>query len=298
MARRPRLHIPGGFYHIILRGNGRQAIFFDADDRDRWEALLADGLHHYPHRVHAYCWMTNHVHLAVQAHAEPLSRFVAFVASRYARMTNRKNSRSGHLFERRYRAILVQADTHLLELVRYIHLNPVRAGIVPRPGEYRWSSHRAYLSANGPDWLTLDRVLSLLGPAVGKARLHYVRFMDAPADESLWQQLRTGRDDDPRILGDDDFARTADAQSARPARYGSLDDLIEDACQRHGVSERDLASHSRVRHHAQVRAEIGIAAVDGRVASLAEVARRFNRNSSGLCRGMNRLRTGARKGNK
>ena len=298
MARRPRLHIPGGFYHIVLRGNGRQAIFFDADDRARWESLLAEGLDKYSHRVHAYCWMTNHVHMAVQAHAEPLSRFIALVASSYARMTNRKTGRSGHLFERRYGAILVQADTHLLELVRYIHLNPVRAGIVSRPTAYRWSSHRTFLSAKGPAWLTMDRVLSVFGPTVGEARRQYGRFMAAPADESLWEQFRKGRDDDPRILGDDDFARTADAQSTTPAHDGSLDNLIEQACRRHGVSKQDLASPSRVRHYAQVRAEIALAAVEGRVATLAEVARRFNRAASNLCRGINRLRAEARKRNK
>jgi putative transposase len=92
-----------------------------------------DGLRRYGHRLHAYCWMTNHVHLAIQAGVDSLSRFMNFTASGYARATNRKLGRCGHLFERRYRAILVQEDSYLKELVRYIHCNPVRAGIVDEP---------------------------------------------------------------------------------------------------------------------------------------------------------------------
>ena len=155
MPRKPRLHVPGGIYHVILRGNGCQTNFYDADDRQRWESYIQSGVQRYQHRVHAYCWMTNHVHLAVQANVNPLSQFMAFVASQYARSTNRKMGRSGHLFERRYRAILVQSDSYLMELVRYIHLNPLRAGMIKDLTDYAWSSHAAYQGAACPDWLTL-----------------------------------------------------------------------------------------------------------------------------------------------
>ena len=111
MPRKPRIHLPGGFYHIILRGNARQDIYFDSADRIAWQALLEKGLDRYEHRVHAYCWMTNHVHMALQAGAEPLARFMTYLASNYARRINCRKRRSGHLFERRYRAILVQ-DIH------------------------------------------------------------------------------------------------------------------------------------------------------------------------------------------
>jgi putative transposase len=298
MARKPRLHIPGGVYHVTLRGNGRQPIFFDAEDRNRWESLLANGLHRYQHRIHAYCWMTNHVHLAIQAHSEPLARCVAFVASQYARMTNKKTGRCGHLFERRYGAVLVQADTHLKELVRYIHLNPVRAGIASTPGGYRWSSHRAYLSTNGPDWLTLDWVLSMFGAAVGEGRRRYADFMQMPVEESLWAEFRNGSSKDSRILGSDGFLRAVTTPDPEPDRAQSLDGLIEKACRQYGVTEGDVAAPSRVRRYARLRAEIGLVAVDGGVASLAAVARRFNRCPSAICRGINQLRTEGRKRNK
>ena len=85
MSRQPRLHLPGGFYHVILRGNGRQPIFFDNQDRDRWQEILQKALTRYRHRLHAYCWMTNHVHMAIQAGAEPLADFMRILASRYAK---------------------------------------------------------------------------------------------------------------------------------------------------------------------------------------------------------------------
>ena len=99
MPRKPRIHLPGGFYHVILRGNGRQAIFFDSTDRQTWEDLLQASLHRYGHRLHAYCWMTNHIHMAVQAGTEPLALFMSHLASRYARYLNRANG-AGHRFVR------------------------------------------------------------------------------------------------------------------------------------------------------------------------------------------------------
>ena len=161
MPRKPRVHVPGGVYHVILRGNGRQPIFFTDLDRRRWMRLLAQGIERYHCRVHAYCWMTNHIHMAVQVSDLPLGRFIGWVASQYAKCINRRLRRSGHLFERRYRSKLVAGDEYLLQLVRYIHLNPVVAGIVDSPHRYPWSSHRAYIGYRRDSWLTTDIVLSL-----------------------------------------------------------------------------------------------------------------------------------------
>lgn len=291
MPRRPRLHVPGAFYHVILRGNARQDIFFDESDRLGWQDLIAGGLRRGGHRLHAYCWMTNHVHMALQVDAEPLGCFIGTVASQYARRTNRRIRRSGHFFERRYRAVLVQRDEHLLELLRYIHLNPVRAGMVASPADYRWSSHGAYAGGARPDWLTLDRLLALFGLSAGTAHTAYARFMATAGDEDLWPLLRRGSAEDQRVLGDVDLTRSETASGpAVAASRLSLDDLVREACRQHRVREADLAAPSRSRSLARIRAEICRAAVDGRVATLAAVARRFGRSPSGMCRGLGRLR--------
>ena len=186
MPRKPRIHVPGGFYHVILRGNGRQNIFFAAADRDKWQDILQKGLGRYGHRIHAYCWMTNHIHMAVQASNQPLANFMGYSASSYARFINRVNRRPGHLFERRYRAILINSDEYLLELVRYIHLNPVRAHMVEQPGNYHWSSHGAYSGGERPVWLTADRILQMFATTANKAHRRYRKYiLQAPLEDTI-----------------------------------------------------------------------------------------------------------------
>jgi len=299
MPRQPRLHVPGGLYHVILRGNGRQDIFFDTDDRRRWELLIAEGLTRYPHRIHAYCWMTNHVHMAIQCNEDPLANIIRFVASGYARSTNKKLNRCGHLFERRYRAILIEADAYLLQLVRYIHRNPLRAGLVEDLSRYRWSSHLSYLHGSGPAWLTVDWVMAMIGSTIGCAGSQYRRFMAEGESESTTDQPKLSKGDtsDGRILGSDNFLASV-GQTIRPKRSTrALMDIAEEVCLGHGLAVDDLKSPSRERKLAQVRAEIAVRAIDGGVATNAEVAKAFDRSQAALSRAAVRLRRQKRKSN-
>ena len=290
MPRKPRLHVPGGLYHVILRGNNRQAIFFDNDDRRRWESLIEVGLDRYLHRIHAYCWMTNHVHMAIQCHERPLSGFVRFIASQYSRATNKKMSRTGHLFERRHRAILVQADSYLKELVRYIHLNPLRAGLVDAIEDYPWCGHHAYLNGNPPPWLTVNWVMSAFAESLVDARRQYARFLQTECPASILEKLSDGSDEDHRILGDDGFIASLDREPIPRKAQRTLADLARIICDKHDVSVAELKSPSRERCYTAVRAEIGLAAIEGEVASTAEVARYFNRSQSGMSRAISLLR--------
>jgi REP element-mobilizing transposase RayT len=282
--------VPGGLYHVILRGNGRQTIFFDADDRRRWESLIEEGVSRYAHRIHAYCWMTNHVHLAIQCHDIPLAKFMGFVASQYARSTNKKINRSGHFFERRHRAILVQADSYLIELIRYIHQNPLRAGMVDDLTDYQWSSHLPYLQGRQPNWLTLNWVLSMFGDTVANARREYTGFMQIACRKNIRQSLRHGTDDDHRILGDDSFRALFGPELIHPAVQRALKKLTQEICSKYKISESDLASTSRDPRYSRIRAEIGLAAIKGSIATNAEIARYFNRSQSGMSRAINGLR--------
>ena len=290
MPRRPRLHVPGGLYHVILRGNGRQTIFFDADDRRRWESLIEEGVSRYAHRVHAYCWMTNHVHLAIQSHDIPLWKFMGFVASQYARSTNKKINRTGHLFERRYRPILVEADSYLKELIRYIHQNPLRAGMVDKLTDYQWSSHLAYLRGSQPVWLTLDWVLSMFGDTVADARRQYVHFMQSACSKEIRQRLKHGTDADHSTLGHDGFRGSLAIELTQSAIPQALKELTQEICRQYEISPAELASASRDRRYSRIRAEIGLAAIEGRIATNADIARCFNRSQSGMSRAINCLR--------
>ena len=124
MARKPRVYYPGALYHVTLRGNAGQTIFFDNRDRIRFYLFLQEGIERFRHRIHAFCLMSNHLHLAIQVADIPLSRIIQNLSFRYTRWINWRRGQSGHLFRGRYKAVLVDADAYLLELTHYIHLNP------------------------------------------------------------------------------------------------------------------------------------------------------------------------------
>src|ERR671930_1192258 len=138
MPRKPRIHYPGALYHVIMRGNAGCPIFLNDRGWEHFCDLIGQGVEGFGHRIHAFCLMSNHVHLLVQVGEIPLSRIIHNLTLRYTAWLNRRHSRIGHLFHGRYKALLVDADNYLLELVRYIHLNPVRAAMTELPDEYRW----------------------------------------------------------------------------------------------------------------------------------------------------------------
>lgn len=139
MARKPRVHYPTALYHVILRENGGQEIFFSKEDRFWFYLLLQEGIERYGHRIHAFCLMTNHIHLAIQVGDMTLARIIQNISVRYTRWVNWRQGRTEHLFQGGYKAALVDVDSYLLGLTRYIYLNPVRSGIVREPENYPWS---------------------------------------------------------------------------------------------------------------------------------------------------------------
>ena len=135
MARKPRIHFPSAVYHVILRGNAGDPIFFSDLDRYRLYLIFQYAVERFNCRIHAFCLMRNHAHIVVQTGDIPLSRIMQNISLRFTKWINYSQSRTGHLFQGRYKALLIDADSYLLELVRYIHLNPVRAGIVAATDE-------------------------------------------------------------------------------------------------------------------------------------------------------------------
>jgi len=164
MARPLRIEYPGAFYHVTSRGNERKDIFKNRRDREQFLSYLQSSVERYRAVIHAYCLMTNHYHLLVETPHGNLSEIMRHINGAYTTNFNVKRKRSGHLFQGRYKAIVVEADEYALELSRYIHLNPVRAGMVKRPQDYEWSSYRCYAGfAAAPGWLTQDLALGSIG---------------------------------------------------------------------------------------------------------------------------------------
>ncbi|MFQ5644862.1 MAG: transposase [Thiogranum sp.] len=163
MPRRARMYIPGVPYHIVQRGNNREACFLEPKNYRFYLELWRETSLRYGVAVHAYCLMTNHVHfLATPQHPASISDTMKVVGSRYARYINHRYHRTGTLWEGRHRASMIQSERYLLTCYRYIELNPVRAGIVKHPKEYRWSSYGA--NARGDhSWLTAHQEYVRLG---------------------------------------------------------------------------------------------------------------------------------------
>jgi len=152
IARKPRLHVPGGVYHVMLRGNGGQAIFFTEEDRLHFHDLAEEGTARFAPSHSRVLAQGQRVHLVVQVAETPLAKIVQNLSFRYTRRVHRRPRTVGHLFQGCYKAILVDADAYLLTLVRYVHLNPVRAGLVAHAEDYRWSGHRTYLGLDALPW--------------------------------------------------------------------------------------------------------------------------------------------------
>jgi REP element-mobilizing transposase RayT len=175
MARPLRIEYPGAFYHVTARGNERKDVFKSRADREQFLAYLESASERYGAVIHAYCLMGNHYHLLLETPAGNLAQIMRHIGGAYTTYFNVKRKRAGHLFQGRYKAILVDKDAYALELSRYIHLNPVRAGIVARPEEYEWSSYRQYIGpASVPSWLTTGLILSCLGSSGSGAYRQFV----------------------------------------------------------------------------------------------------------------------------
>jgi putative transposase len=183
MARPLRIEFEGACYHVMARGNARQAIFLDDSDRGAFVDNLGRVAERLDWRVWAWCLMDNHYHLLLETLQPTLSRGMREVNGVYTQAFNRRHRRVGHLLQGRYKAILVDRDAYLLELSRYIVLNPVRAGLVERVQDFRWSSYRAVMGkAPAPGWLAVDSTLEQFHSKRGPARRAYARFVNNGAD--------------------------------------------------------------------------------------------------------------------
>ncbi len=205
MARQLRIEYPGALYHVTSRGNEKKDIFRSIKDRDKFLSYLSSAWERHSAVFHAYCLMSNHFHLMVETPLGNLSWIMKHINGSYTTYFNVKHKRAGHLFQGRYKAILVQADTYAAELSRYIHLNPVRAKMVSTPEEYRWSSCSRYLEGTAPSWLSTSLVLGYFGTEVEDRRRNYRDYLY----DAIGRESRDPLSDSvaSTILGTDDFVR-------------------------------------------------------------------------------------------
>jgi REP element-mobilizing transposase RayT len=205
MARPLRIQFSGAVYHLTARGNARAPIFLDDQDREAFLSVLDDIVDRYHWICHAYCLMGNHYHLLVETPEGNLSQGMRQLNGVYTQKFNRRHGIAGHIFQGRYKSIVVEKDSYLLELCRYIVLNPVRAGLVSHPKDYGWSSFKFTAGrAKAPGFLSTDWVLAQFGLERTAALKQYREFVLAGrGSDPPWDRLVGGC-----LLGEEEFLRS------------------------------------------------------------------------------------------
>jgi putative transposase len=279
MARKPRIHFPGALYHVITRGNRRQGVFLDEKDLEQFLTYLSDCKSRFPFRLYAYALMLNHLHFLIEVGEIPLSRIMQSLLFGYARYFNRRYREVGHLFQGRYKAILCDKDVYLLELVRYIHLNPVRAKIAKGPEDYVWTGHLSYLGKGGKGLIDEGFVLGQFGGSRSLARRRYRQFVlegISKGHEAKYYQVK-----DQRYLGEESFIDRIEMEKKGSEGWVydvSLGAISEEASRATGIREDKLYSVTRDREGARGR---GIVAYLARVISgytVREIGEHFCRS--------------------
>jgi len=202
MARPLRIEYSGALYHVTSRGDRQEAIFDDDQDRRVFLKVLGEVVSRYRWRCHAYCLMGNHYHLMIETPEANLTKGMRQLNGVFTQGSNRRHKRSGHLFQGRYKAIVVERESYFLELARYIVLNPVRAAMVKHPRQWVWSSYPAMIGKfAAPVWLTTDDLLAEFGKRRAGARPKYEEFItEGMGAETIWKDLKG-----QIYLGNDDF---------------------------------------------------------------------------------------------
>lgn len=266
MTRPLRIEYPGAVYHVTARGTGRQNIFLSDPDRTKFLDRLLMTVNRYNWLCHAYCLMSNHYHLLIETSDGNLSAGMKLLNSAYAQYFNHSHDRTGHLFQGRFKAIVVEKDSYLLELCRYIVLNPVRSGIVKSPNDYKWSSYRQtaglYQQENNP--LSTEWILSQFGFDKYTAEREYVLFVntvdddESPFEKTRGQLILGGEHFVESLVGSDQYRDLPEVpRNQRFMNRPSLEYLFADVSDRisrnraictahinHGYSQQEIAKHS------------------------------------------------------
>ena len=249
MTRYARKQSSTGIYHIMIRGNERKEIFFDDDDRDRFLWILnkikADGNYH----IYAYCLMNNHVHLLMKEGKDSIQRTMKRIGVSYVYYFNNKYQRIGHLFQDRFRSEEVEEDSHILAAARYIHNNPVKAGIVKRVNDYKWSSYTEYIYKSGSREGLVENsfLLSMLSDRKGRAIELFKEYtsektLDEFIDYEETQLKLVNKEDLERIISNVLRNRGQTLESLKGCRDKSVrDGLIRELKETTGISVRELS---------------------------------------------------------
>lgn len=291
MARPPRIDVPEALYHVLARGNQRRTIFRDASDYRRYSELLARYQQRHGFTLYAYVLMPNHLHLLLSPGRLPLSKTMQGLQQSYTRHFNQRHRLVGHCFQGRYKAILCQSDAYLMELVRYLHLNPVRAGLSPSADRYAWSSHPLYLAGRDAEGVAVESVLRRFSASRDRAVAAYRAFVNAGLPAGHRQDLYEviGQ----RFLGDERFAermeREARQVEPRPPVDVPMQVIARQVARALGIPEIHMGGQGRSRAAALARAVAAYLAREEAGLPINAAARYFGRDEATLSLALRRL---------
>ena len=321
MARQARLDAPGTLHHVMIRGIERSPIF--RGDQDRQDFVFRMGMlaQETGTKIVAWALMSNHVHLLFFSGPSGISKFMRRLLTGYALRYNRRHRRNGHLFQNRYKSIICEEERYLLELVRYIHLNPLRAAMVKSMGQldhYPWSGHMVLVGKGKTDWQEREYVLHQFHERGGKAIRAYRKFMEEGKDQGRrpelvggglirslggWSQVlplggsREKMEHDCRILGSGDFVagiiREAEKTVRRYLRPGeinhTIDKTIKEICIKEGIGEKEIRLGVRTRKYSRSRAKIAYHLSHEFGVSRAEIARQMGVCTSAIAKAIRNM---------
>ncbi len=284
MGRKPRVHFPGAVYHVITRGNQKQIIFKDREGYSRFLNFLDEAQTRFSFKLYAYVLMPNHVHLLMEVGSYPLAKVMQTLLYRYTRYFNNRYRKVGHLFQGRYRAILCDKDHYLLELVRYLHLNPVRAGLVKEAKRYPWSSHEKYLKGRDEGGVAVREVLSYWSKQRGEAIKRYTEFVLEGIEHGHREDYY--RVKDQRYLGDEEFIDRVEKARDNVNEASPVTLTVQEAAERtvqfFGANPHNALDKIRGHEASRLRAIAAYVAREVGGIKLTETARYFTRDLSTL----------------
>lgn len=292
MARPPRIEIPGGLYHVIARGNQRRHVFRDQADYEAYLARLDRYQDRYAFTLYAYVLMPNHVHLLLEPDRVPLSKIMQGIQQSYAAYFNRAHATVGHVFQGRYKAILCDRDRYLLALVRYLHLNPVRARLARVSKEWRWSSHRDYLGEERKPRVATHLILRQFHPQRPVAIRRYLEFLRQPGAADHHPEYYRALEQ--QFLGDERFVEEMERRIQRKPSPGVIAVSFGEVCQvvarAFDMTVEEMRARGRERQAAVARVVAAqVAQLVGGI-RLVEAARAFGRDPVTISLGVQALR--------
>ena len=316
MPRQPRLDVPGTLHHVIVRGIERRKIVDDDRDRNSFIERVAELSTDLETPIYAWALMKNHAHILLRSGPGGLPNFMRKLLTGYAVYYNKRHKRHGHLFQNRYKSIVCEEDSYFRELVRYIHLNPLRGNLVEQMKEldkFEWCGHSSILGKRGNDWQDIEYVLAWFGDSKWEAKHNYHHFVEKGVSlgrqpqlvgggliRSLggWSQVKALRRmgdrqvSDERILGSGDFVKQMTTELdvvkkyriSSQAREETVKKTIQALCSEKGISINALQNGSRMRKISRARKALAITLVDDYGLTFAETARQLGVTTSAIAK--------------